>query len=67
MDMADLGELKLNDYARPTISNFPAVDSFAIMKCDLFGLKGDACVVGFQVTVHDEHKVSRKTLTRNPK
>jgi hypothetical protein len=55
-EMTDLVSLAPSVYARPTQSNFPAVDSFWVMTGTLFGITGWVLVAS-QMTVAKKHPV----------
>lgn len=68
LNMVDLTEIKLNDYYRPLISNFAAVDAIAQMNRRVFDPSGadEQVEIGFQSTVSKKkHKgVARDELDR---
>ena len=56
--MQDLGGLAPNEYATPTFSNFPSIDSFAVVDKSLFEERARGRVLAlFQMTVSDDHSV----------
>ena len=66
----DFSDIKLEDlvsnaYFRPTITNFPTIDSFAILPLSIFvpGAPG-LCLVTFQSTVSKSHKTEGYVLVR---
>ena len=65
-DMGDLTSLAVGDYAEPAVSNFPSVDSFAVVaKSVFFGPRARGnLLAAFQVTVSEAHIVRGPDLQR---
>jgi len=58
-NMSDLEKFSLATYAYPMTSNFESLDSFAILKQNVFIPKSKGgCLVGFQMTIRDSHPVN---------
>ena len=65
-DMSDIkGPMEENMYFRPTFPTFPSVESFAIVSTKvLFPNEKGLCILGFQATVSDKHKLNRVPLQK---
>ena len=65
-DFLDIEDLELQMYYRPSIPNFPTLDSFAVLPASLFfnpATEGNVLVI-FQVTKSPEHKLNGAVVKR---